>query len=87
MRDLVASVPETVERIRACAAHPGWSCALRRQHVVAWMEARQGRRPETWPLKTPWPVLYRLELAEIRGRGIRLSPSELPLICAGEGAS
>ena len=36
------TVAEVVERIRAHAAHPGWSCLLRRAHVAAWVEALRG---------------------------------------------
>ena len=78
-----ASVAETVERIQQCAAHPGWSCLLRRQHVEAWLEATWGHRPESWPLYTPPAVLTRLERAWRRGAGVRLSPAEVHQVAVG----
>lgn len=80
-----ATVEETVERIRRCAAR-GWSCLLRRPHVQAWLEATWGHRAETWPLETPRAVQDRLERAWRRGAGVRLSPDEVRQVC-GAGAS
>ena len=74
------TVSEVVARIRSHAAHPGWSCLLRRAHVAAWVEALHGLRPEPWPLATPPAVRERLERTwrrPSRTGGIRLSPAEL----------
>ena len=79
-RPAVVTVSDVAERIRAHAAHPGWSCLLRRAHVTAWVEALYGLREEPWPLATPPAVRERLELAwrrRSRTGGIRLSPAEL----------
>lgn len=78
-----ASAAETAERIRQHAAHPTWSCGLKRKHVHAWLEALWGHRPETWPLNTPPAVLTRLEQAWRYGRGVRLTPKEIEQICDG----
>ncbi len=80
-RPVTATVGETVRLIRSHAAHPTWSCLLRRQHVAAWLRAQGPGAPEPWPLETPAPVLRRLERAHFAGRGIRLNPAEIREVC------
>ena len=80
------TVTETAERIRRTYEHYRRRCCdLTYGDVEAWLEALRGRRPR-WPLNTPANVRDRLELAEIRGGGVRLSRRDLRLVCKSDAA-